>query len=198
MVIGFKIGMIASMISSQSYQPLALRIVVVGSTGSGKTTLAAQLAEAFEIPHIELDALYWGPNWTEPPPEEFRQRVQAALNGPCWVTDGNYSTARDIIWQKATILVWLDYSLPLIWSRLFRRAFQRVYHQEELWNGNKESWRGQFFSRDSLFLYAYTSRQKHHKLYPAILSQPDYAHLKVHRFRAPRETETWLQYVGDG
>ena len=137
---------------SPSNPPSALRIVVVGATGSGKTTLAAQLAQAFDMPHIELDALYWGPNWTEPPRKEFRQRVRMALTGSCWVTDGNYSKARDLIWQKATDLVWLDYALPLIWSRLFRRAIRRIYHQEELWQGNRESWRGQFFSRDSLFL----------------------------------------------
>lgn len=186
------------MMSSRPSHSADLRIVVIGSTGSGKTTLATQLAHAFDLPHIELDALYWGPNWTETPREEFRQRVRSALAGSRWVTDGNYSKARDITWGRATHLVWLDYSLFLIWRRLFRRAFRRVYHQEELWQGNRESWRGQFFSRNSLFLYAFTSRKKHHKMYPAVLSQPDYAHLKVHRFRAPRETEIWLQRLKDG
>jgi len=171
---------------------LGSRIAIVGATGSGKTTLAQQLAQALNLPHVELDALHWGPGWAEAPRDEFRQRVNAALAGPSWVTDGNYGKARDIIWERATDLVWLDYSLPLIWSRLFRRAVHRIYHQEELWGGNRESWRGQFFSRDSLFLYAFTSRKRHHETYPAILAQPEYAHLGVHHLRSPRETELLL------
>ncbi len=171
------------------------RIAIVGTTGSGKTTLARQLAERLNLRHVELDALHWGPNWTEPPPDEFRQRVSAALNGQCWVVDGNYGKARDIIWGQADCLIWLDYSLPLIWSRLFRRAMHRIRHQEELWGGNRESWRGQFFSRDSLFLFALTSRRRHHRDYPELLARPEYAHLQVYRQRSPRETEHWLQAV---
>jgi len=186
------------MVSSQPSLSPVQRIVIIGSTGSGKTTLANQLAVALALPHIELDALHWGPNWTSAPVGGFRQKVRSALTDSCWVIDGNYSEVRDITWGQATDLVWLDYSLLLIWSRLFRRAFQRVFHQEELWSGNKESWRGQFLSRDSLFLYAYTSRKKHHKVYPAVLSQPDYAHLHVHRFRAPHQTESWLQGLKGG
>jgi adenylate kinase family enzyme len=179
--------------SSSQHPALGSRIAIVGATGSGKTTLARQLAQALDLPHVELDALYWGPGWTETPRDEFRQRVRSALDGSFWVTDGNYGKARDIIWERATDLIWLDYSLPLIWSRLFRRAVYRIYHQEELWGGNRESWRGQFFSRDSLFLYALSSRKRHHETYPAILAQPEYAHLGVRRLRSPGETELWLK-----
>ncbi|MBK6711493.1 MAG: hypothetical protein IPG51_14325 [Chloroflexi bacterium] len=65
--------------------------------------------------------------------------------------------------------------------------------REVLWNGNRETWRGQFFSRDSLFLYALTSRKKHHQTYPALLAQAEYAHLQVYRQRSPRDTDRWLQ-----
>ncbi|MCB8983841.1 MAG: adenylate kinase [Ardenticatenaceae bacterium] len=186
------------MTTSPKQHHLGTRIVVVGATGSGKTTLACQLAQRLNLPHVELDALHWGPNWTMPPDEEFRQRVDEALSGPRWVTDGNYSKARRIIWQRADCLIWLDYSLPLIWGRLFRRAVRRIRQQEELWGSNRESWRGQFFSRDSLFLFAVTSRRKHHRTYPALLAQPEYAHLQVYHWRSPRETERWLQTLGEG
>ena len=183
--------------SSQSSLSPELRIVIIGAAGSGKTTLANQLAHVLNLPHIELDALHWGPNWSKPPREEFRLRVRSALDGSRWVIDGNYSEVRDITWGQATDLVWLDYSLALIWSRLFRRAIHRIRHKEELWNGNRESWRGQFFSRNSLFLYALTSRRRHHKAYPDVLAQPDYAHLQVQRICTPRETECWVQDMGN-
>lgn len=186
------------MTSSSPSHILGQRIVVVGATGSGKTTLAVQLAQRLGLPHVELDALYWGPNWTEPPRDEFRQRVSAALAGPRWVTDGNYSKARDITWSLAESLVWLDYGLPLVWSRLLRRVIYRVRRQEELWGVNRESWRGQFFSRDSLFLYAFTSQRKHRRLYPELFARPEFAHLQVQRLRSPRETDRWLHKLFGG
>ncbi len=67
------------------------RLAVVGTTGSGKTRLAREISTRLEIPHIELDSLYWGPYWTEPPVEAFRERVARALTGEAWVVDGNYS-----------------------------------------------------------------------------------------------------------
>ena len=115
-----------------------LRILVVGVTGSGKTTVARHLAGLFHIPHIELDALYWEPSWTSAPPEEFRRRISAATVCGAWVVDGNYSVSHDITWTKATMLVWLDYSLPLIMWRLWWRVLRRALRREVLWNGNRE------------------------------------------------------------
>ena len=86
--------------------------------------------------------------------EAFRQAVAQALSGPAWVTDGNYSKVRDLIWSRATTLVWLDYSLPVILWQLTQRTWKRIITHEELWNGNRETWRGALFSKDSLFLWA--------------------------------------------
>src|SRR4051812_23251994 len=102
------------------------RINVVGTSGSGKTTMARDLAGILGVPHVELDALHWGPNWTEEPDEVFRERVDTLLVGDGWTTDGNYRTVRDIVWGRADTVVWLDYSLPLILWRLSRRTFGRA------------------------------------------------------------------------
>ena len=56
------------------------RIVVVGTTSSGKSTLASQLAQKIGGDFIELDALHWEPNWVEAPEEIFRQRVIKAIS----------------------------------------------------------------------------------------------------------------------
>ncbi|MBD2099541.1 shikimate kinase [Leptolyngbya sp. FACHB-261] len=168
------------------------RISIVGTTGSGKTTLARQLSQTLGLPHVELDALHWDPNWTPAPIDQFRQRATQALSGDSWVVDGNYSTVRDLVWSRADTLVWLDYSLPVILRRLTQRTLQRVLLQKELWNGNRERWQVQFFSRDSIFLWALGTYRKGRHEYPVLLSKPEYAHLKVVHLGSPRMTEEWL------
>ena len=171
------------------------RVVVVGTTGSGKSTLAERLAGALGCPFIEPDALFWGPNWTPLPTDEFRSQVAAAVAGDAWAIGGNYSVARDLIWPRADTLIWLDYPLPVVLWRLGRRTVRRVVTQEALWGGNRETWRGQFASRDSLFVFALTRHGRYRREFPALLRRPELAHLAVHRLRTPGDTETWVRAV---
>jgi adenylate kinase family enzyme len=168
------------------------RVAVIGTTGSGKTTLARTLAQRLGYSHVELDALHWEPNWGEASRDVFRARVDAALRGETWVVDGNYSKVRDIVWARADTIVWMDYALPVIFWRLWWRTLKRVVTREELWGGNRENARNVFFSRDSLFLWALTSRPRHRREYPALLQRPEYAHLRLIRLRSPDEAERWL------
>lgn len=168
------------------------RITVLGTPGAGKTTLAQQLAAALQYPFVELDALFWGPNWTPETPERFRDKVTRALAGECWTVGGNYSVARDIIWGRSDTLIWLDYPLPLTLWRLYRRTMKRILTREELWSGNRETWQGAFFDKDSLFLFAIKSHAKRRRDFPRELAQPEYAHLYTLRFRRPSETQQWL------
>ena len=168
------------------------RIVVVGTTGSGKTTIARQLAQELGYSFVELDVLFWGPNWTPVPLDVFRERTAQALSGDAWAVGGNYTAARDIVWGRADTLVWLDYPLPLIMWQLLRRTIRRVVTQEELWSGNCETFRGQFLSRDSLFLWALKSHNKYRREYLASMQKPEYAHLKWVRLYSRQETCTWL------
>ena len=124
----------------------AVRIVVMGTTGAGKTTLARQVAEAFDVPHVELDYYRFRPNWVEVPNDEFRERVRHVLQGERWVADGNYGLARDVIWPRATMLVYLDYPIYVVMCRLFWRTIGRGVLRKELWHGNKEKLWWHFFS----------------------------------------------------
>jgi adenylate kinase family enzyme len=170
------------------------RISVVGTSGSGKTTLARQLAQRLGYAHIELDALHWGPEWQMPTVEGFRATVAEAISQhEQWVIDGNYSRARDIVWARADTVVWLNYPLPLILWRLFLRTLRRTFTREELWSGNRESFRQAFFSRNSILLWAINSYPHRRREYPELFARPEYAHLQTVHLRSPRQTRSWLE-----
>ena len=169
------------------------RVVVVGTTGCGKTTLARQLSLLLGIPHVELDAIHWGPGWTPAPLEVFRAHTAQALSGSRWVADGNYGKVQDIVWGRAEAVVWLDYTLAVLMGRLVWRTLRRIVTGEELWNGNRESIWDQFFTEDSLLLYALRSYRRRRREYPPLFTQPCYSHLSVVRLRSPRATRRWLR-----
>ena len=172
------------------------RIVIIGIGGSGKSTLGQVLARRLSIDLIEPDGLYWEANWRDAEREVFRQRVTAAIRRERWIFAGNYSKARDLVWTRADTLIWLDYSFPLVFSRLFRRTLRRIVTQEDLWGtGNRESWRAQFLSTDSMFVWLFKTYWRYRSDYPHILQQPEYTHLQTLRFRSPRQTACWLETV---
>ncbi len=171
------------------------RITVIGTPGTGKTTLAQQLAARLGYPFIELDALFWEPNWTPVATPIFRERVTQAIAGAAWTTGGNYSVARDLIWQRSDTVIWLDYPLALTMQRLLNRTLRRIVTREELWAGNRETWRSQFLRRDSLLLFALKTHYQRKRTFPRELLQPAYAHLTTRRFTHPRDTAAWLAGV---
>ena len=156
------------------------RIAVVGTTCAGKTTVAKRLAERQGVPHVELDALHWGPGWSEPRAEEFRERVREALAGDAWVADGAYhGKLGDLVVKRAELVVWLDPSLPTILRRLGLRTARRVR--------SGETWRGTFFSRESRLLWALKPHRPRRARYESRL-----AGYNVVRLRSASETEAWL------
>ena len=172
------------------------RVVVIGTTSSGKSTLAERLAERLGMNFIELDALHWEPNWQEAPLEIFRERVEAALwQAERWVVAGNYHVVRDLVWPKAEAVIWLDYSLWRIFWQLTRRTFSRWWRQELLWGTNREPlWAHlKFWSKESLFHWLFKTYWRRKREYPTLLEQPQHKHLKLIRFKHPRETEEWLE-----
>ncbi|HEY6958317.1 MAG TPA: adenylate kinase [Candidatus Limnocylindria bacterium] len=177
------------------------RVSVVGSTGSGKTTLGRELAAILGVPHVELDALNWGAGWTMVPATTFQQRVRDAISRDAWVVDGNYGGqgAREIVWECADTVVWLDFPLGVILARLFRRTNERIRSGRELWEGtgNRETFRGAYLSRRSLYLWALKTHRRRKREYAALLALPQYAHLRVHRFTRPEDADAWLDAQRD-
>jgi adenylate kinase family enzyme len=171
------------------------RVVVVGTSGSGKSTLARQLAEMRGLAHIELDALHWEPNWAEAPTELMRERVRRAIGdaGGGWAVCGNYRAVKDEIWPHADTLVWLDYSMTVVFTRVLLRTLRRGWMRAELWSGNRERLWTQFCSRESILLWVINTWRIKRRDYPKELSDPRWRHLRVLRFRHPRETDAWLR-----
>jgi adenylate kinase family enzyme len=172
------------------------RVVVIGSSGSGKTTFARQLAAKLDSKCIELDELHWGPNWTPKPQEELSRLAHEAASGDRWVIEGNYAMVREIIWPRATSVVWLNYSFPTVFYRTLKRTIRRLITQEKLWNGNRESFRMSFFSRDSILLWVLRTFHARRKEFNELRASSNYPHLKWIEFKRPSDTSTFLSQCG--
>lgn len=169
------------------------RFVVVGTSGSGKTSFARRLAAARGIAHIELDFLHWEPNWVEAPDDVFLERVDQATQVPAWVVDGNYSKARPFVFQRADAVVWLDYDFHLVMWRLLTRTVRRALSQEELWKGNRESWRMSFMTRDSVLLWGLTTYHRRRREYQELFKMPESRRLRIFQFKNPAQAEKFLR-----
>jgi adenylate kinase family enzyme len=164
------------------------RVNVKGSSGSGKSTFARELASKLDLPYVELDALHHGPNWSEPTPAEFRDRIRPIVKREAWVIDGNYEwKLGDLVVGEADLVVWLDLPLSLKLRRLWRRTRHRIRNDVELWSGNRESWRNALWGRESLFVWSIRS---HFRQRRTLASQVPPARLV--RLCSPEEAQRWL------
>jgi adenylate kinase family enzyme len=167
------------------------KIVVKGTSGAGKSTFAAELACRLHLAYVELDALHHGPNWSEPTPEEFRARVSGAMTASPrgWVIDGNYDTKLgETVVDAADTIVWLDLPLWIKLRRVWRRTLHRIRDDVELWGGNRETWRDQFLSRQSIFIWTIHAHVQHRRRWPARFGQDD----RLVRLRSVTAIHRWL------
>ena len=168
------------------------RVSVVGSSGSGKTSFAVQIAARLGVPHIELDAIWWGPNWTHLDAETFAAKVDAATAADAWVCDGNFSAVRPIVLERADTVVWLDLPLRTCLARMLRRTLRRIRSGEELWGGNRESWWEVFVGREALFWWLVSQHRRKRRDYAARFGAVDPGRLRVFRFRTSADADRWL------
>ena len=170
-----------------------MRVVVIGSSGSGKSTFGRRLSAACDLTRIELDALNWGPGWfdrSNKDPEDFVRRVDGAIAAERWVVDGNYRLAMTRTLPRATHIVWLDYPRAVVMRRVIWRSFNRAAGGRELWpgTGNRELFR-RWFHPEHPIRWAWDTFNRRRMHYEALFSEPRLEGLVKHRLRHPREAE---------
>jgi adenylate kinase family enzyme len=166
------------------------KMVVFGLPGTGKTTLALRLAGLLGVPHHDLDHVLFTASGLLPL-AEFRARTAALAESPGWVIDGNYSKLADVTWHRADTVIWLDYPLPLIVSRVTRRNLRRLAGREPA-PGGAFGWRRAFFSRKSVLANAVRKYLRNRGKYAAQLAETRALGVQVLRFRTSGQAEQWL------
>jgi adenylate kinase family enzyme len=170
------------------------RVSVVGNSGSGKSTVARELAGILGVPHLELDGVFHQPGWAPLPEDEFRRAVGAAAAQDCWVMDGNYSVVRPLVWARADTVVWLDLPRRTVMRQVVWRTLRRAVTRQELWNGNRESLRN-FLSwapEESIISWAWHNHAKYQDRYGAAAADPANAHLTFFRLTSRRAVSRFL------
>ena len=174
------------------------RVSVVGNSGSGKTTFAAELARLIGAPHLELDSVFHQPGWEPLPEQDFRARVAEFIAAPSWVVDGNYSAVRDLVWSRADTVAWLDLPRWQVMRQVVGRTARRAARRAELWNGNVEPW-SNFLHLDperSIIAWAWTRHQVYRDRYLRAMIGAGYPQLRFIRLTTPGEVREFLAVVG--
>jgi len=98
------------------------RILIVGNSGGGKSTLARRLGEKLAVPVVHLDVLFWKPGWVEAEEDAFRAVIRKALEAPACVCDGNFAGSLDIRLPRADTVIWIRQPRLLCLARAIWRV----------------------------------------------------------------------------
>lgn len=182
------------------------RVAIVGSSGSGKSTVAAELARHIGVDVIELDDLMHGPNWAPTPTPEFRAKVAEAIarsEGPDgtggWVVPGNYRNVADLVQRRADTVIWLDFPRRTVMRQLLARSIRRSVTKEEVCNGNREDWR-RLLSRDperNVVLWSWQHHDRYREIYESYAEGDFWASADVRRLRRRSDVAALIASVSD-
>ena len=165
------------------------RILVIGCSGGGKSTLARKLGEKLALPVVHLDVLFWKPGWVESSSDEFRSKVAAAVAEDRWIVDGNFSRTFDIRLPRADTIVWVDQLRCSCLWRAFRRTLTLFGKaRADLAPGCPEKFDPAFYR------FIWNFKRTHDAMIEEALAR-DAAHAKKFRLRSDREIAAFLASV---
>jgi adenylate kinase family enzyme len=165
------------------------RILFLGVTGSGKTTLARAAADRIGVPFLEGDSVGWLPGWVHRDLVEQRAMVADIVAGEGWVIDSAWGAWRDLVLPRTELIVALDYPRVVSLGRLVRRTVRRNLTGEPVCNGNTETWR-RTFGRDSIIAWHFRTFAEKRELMDLWEADPEAP--PVLRLRTPGEAAGWL------
>jgi len=169
------------------------RIIIVGTTGCGKTTVGKALSKKLGISFTDLDDLFWLPNWTPRPWEEFTQLIQEKTSSPTWIISGNQSKTRYLFWAKADTIIWLDLPFYLIFYQILKRSFVQSISREKICNGNKQTFK-QFFW---LIRWLFSSFFRRRKTYQALCYSEEKKSSRWIHLKSRRQVNQFLFYSSE-
>ncbi|MCP4912789.1 MAG: AAA family ATPase [Oligoflexia bacterium] len=174
------------------------RIIVIGTTGSGKSTLCKGLSKKLGIKYIELDKLFWKANWGWSKDDEFFSKIEKEIESDRWVLDGNYTRSQHLTWPKADTIIWIDLPFWLNFYQCFMRCIKRAYRKQELWpdTGNVESF-GRMFSKDSILWWLIKTYSKNRKKYLAQMNDLSLSHINFVHLRSRKEVNQFIRNSND-
>lgn len=115
------------------------RIMVVGSGGAGKTTLAINLGHLTGLPVIHLDRHNWKPGWVSTPDDEWKEIVRGLAAAEEWIIDGNYGGTLDIRARRCDAIIFLDFNrVAALWGAVKRALTQRGRARPDMAEGCPE------------------------------------------------------------
>ena len=176
-----------------------MKINVIGTIGSGKSTFSRNLAKILSIKYIEMDALVWGKNWSMSTDEQLFSKLKAELGNSNWVLDGNYMHTAPIKWDEVDTIIWLDYSFIRTLYQIIKRSISHAASKHEIWpdTGFKETFKKFYFSKHSILLWMLKYVLKKYKInkvkYNELMTDQKYAHIKFVHLRSPKECQKYLK-----
>ena len=162
------------------------KVLIIGCSGVGKSTFAAQVSEKTGLSFTATDLFYWRPDWQVASTKSVVERVDAATSEPAWILDGNFDDQCDFVWQRADTVIWLDYSFWRVIIQVVNRNLGLWLSQKPTWSGNRMSWQRAL----SGICHSLRSHKLKRKSYPDYLNE--FPHLQVYHFWHPSEADEWL------
>lgn len=162
------------------------RILIVGTSGAGKSTVAKKVAAQMSLDYYASDDFYWQHDWEPAPVDQVNRLLDAILVKPSWVLDGNFEDRWQDVWNRADQIVWLDYSLPRVLWQVASRNLGWFLSRRLVWSGNRMT----LHRAISGIRHSLRSHGRKRRAYPQYIAQ--LRHDRVVRLSSRQQTDAWV------
>ncbi len=163
------------------------RVCIIGSPGSGKSTLSKSLANLLNLPLTHLDAVLWKPNWVLPTVDERKEIHNQIIQNEFWLIDGMWGSLVADRFTRATVVVYLDYNRFLCLKRAYKRYKNGQTSRSDMASGCSDKFDSEFFNY--IFTFPNRMRPKIYKL------ENQNSQITYFNLRSPKQTEDFLSQL---